>query len=1059
MAISPVQLPDSPVETVLARLKGVRTSLRGWVACCPAHRDREPSLSIGLGDEGQILLNCFAGCSLDRIVEALGITVTELFPKAPSASGAQPEPTQRHRLDLLDLALDKMLPWQYLVSLGVIEKRAGCLQIPYHLPDGTPAPRHRLRTALVAKEGSHWSKGQGEIVPYGLERLEEARKAGYLVLVEGESDCWTLWFHHFPALGLPGVEMVSTLKEAYLAGIERLYIVREPDAAGARFVQHIQQRLQTWKWPGKAFVIFLVDAKDPNELHKKNWKDFKATFQQALDRAEPLVGVHAQPAPSSSDYTPTPFTLQELLARQLPPIQWTIPNILPEGLTLLAGKPKLGKSWLALSVALAVAAGGVALGTYPVTQGEVLYLALEDNERRLQARAQQLLASMSSVPNTIAFELRWPRLDQGGLTYLEEYLQTHPDVRLVVIDTWARVSPKAQHRQRSQYEDEYAALTPLKYLADTYRVSILAIHHLRKMRGEDVLDEITGSIGLTGAVDGALILKRERGQHEASLFVTGRDIEHEQQLALRFDAQTALWALVGNAEEVRRTKERQDILDLLSEQFPEGMSPRQVAEALDKNYHTTRCLLRKLEAAGEIQHNDSQYVAIPVENSRHQRHQCNQSVPSALQRDDQIARGEEPCLPASDYSDYVGYTDDAGESVSTNGSQKHSVPPPFGGCSLRFPSASEDVLSQREYMQDAQVRRDAAVINRNQRNQSMPATTRVEDHVEQSSPKWTDYVDYSDDIDYADYANESVSAYWSQTDEPDPPVSSLQHLSKAGDLLVQSEDIQGTQDHRVDYGDAVINRNQRNQSMSARTQASDHVGQSSPKWIDYVDYTDYVDYANESVSAYWPQTDERDPPPAGASLQYLPEAGDLLSEKEDLQGAQDHQVDYADGVINRNQRNQSDLPCSQATLRVEGSEGAIALYPNDVSPGKARASPYAPGKKCCAHHPHARWIRFDPSGQAWCDKMDCWDCYRLMKIGEALDYRPLSEYTRGIVTLEQGIEAWSSFVTSQGSFAVLTATQYAIDLCKALAVEVPDLSGEVQRLVVCQGMRNRSLND
>ena len=79
--------------------------------------------------------------------------------------------------------------------------------------------------------------------------------------------------------------------------------------------------------------------------------------------------------------------------------------------------------------------------------------------------------------------------------------------------------------------------------------------------------------------------------------------------------------------------------------------------------------------------------------------------------------------------------------------------------------------------------------------------------------------------------------------------------------------------------------------------------------------------------------------------------------------------------------------------------------------------------------------------------MDCWDCYRLMKIGEALEFRPLSNYTTGIVSLEQGIEAWSSFVTSQGSFAVLTATQYAIDLCKALGIEVPDLSGEVQRLV------------
>jgi hypothetical protein len=79
--------------------------------------------------------------------------------------------------------------------------------------------------------------------------------------------------------------------------------------------------------------------------------------------------------------------------------------------------------------------------------------------------------------------------------------------------------------------------------------------------------------------------------------------------------------------------------------------------------------------------------------------------------------------------------------------------------------------------------------------------------------------------------------------------------------------------------------------------------------------------------------------------------------------------------------------------------------------------------------------------------MDCWDYYRLMKIGEALDYRSLAEYSKGIVKLEQGMEAWSSFVTTQGSFAVLTATQYAIDLCKTLAVEVPDLSGEVQRLV------------
>ena len=158
-------------------------------------------------------------------MEALGITTASLFPNAPSPTNVQLEQTQHKKLDLVYLAQEKQLPWKYLFHLGITEQRAGCLQIPYHLQDGRLAPRHRLRTALVAKEGSHWSKGQGEIVPYGLERLEDGRSAGYLILVEGESDCWTLWLNNFPALGLPGVEMVRTLKEAYLAGIDKLYIV------------------------------------------------------------------------------------------------------------------------------------------------------------------------------------------------------------------------------------------------------------------------------------------------------------------------------------------------------------------------------------------------------------------------------------------------------------------------------------------------------------------------------------------------------------------------------------------------------------------------------------------------------------------------------------------------------------------------------------------------------------------------------------------------------------------------------------------------------------------
>jgi hypothetical protein len=118
-----------------------------------------------------------------------------------------------------------------------------------------------------------------------------------------------------------------------------------------------------------------------------------------------------------------------------------------------------------------------------------------------------------------------------------------------------------------------------------------------------------GSLQLAKLFD--LILKRERGQQVVTLYVTGRDTEQEQRLAPTFDQTTATWRLIGDRTDIARTKERQDILDLLTEQAPLGMSPRQVAEALQKNYHTVRSLLRKMEGAYEVQHDHNRYFATP----------------------------------------------------------------------------------------------------------------------------------------------------------------------------------------------------------------------------------------------------------------------------------------------------------------------------------------------------------------------------------------------------------------------------------------------------------------
>src|SRR5260370_25406461 len=237
------------------------------------------------------------------------------------------------------------------------------------------------------------------------------------------------------------------------------------------------------------------------------------------------------------------------------------------------------------------------------------------------------------------------------------------------------------------------------------------------------------------------------------------------------DARTAMWTLVGSAEEVIRTKERQEILDLLTRQLPEGMGPRQVAEALHKKYHTTRSLLRKMEAAGEIRHVKSHSVAIPRDIFRNQCNHCNQrnqSVASTLQPAGQMTRGEEPCPSATDYSDYADYAD---ESISTHVSKTHNIAPPLAGAYLPNPAASEDLPSEREDVQDAQDPREGTVINCHQRNQSMPSTTQAGDHVEQCSPTrsddtdytdYTDYVDYVDDTDYSDYVHVRVTSDRSQ---------------------------------------------------------------------------------------------------------------------------------------------------------------------------------------------------------------------------------------------------------------------------------------------------------
>jgi hypothetical protein len=246
------------------RLEGVRRRDAGWVARCPAHEDRHPSLSVR-ENNGRILVHCFAGCSVDAIVAALGLELHDLFaeahatpgdsrasaqraadPRPPADSvlargdgGGRVAPLQTNQEALRACTLEayseaKGLPLEFLRSIHLEDaKYAGrpAIRMPYVDVDGEEqAVRYRI--ALDGEDKFRWKK-RSKLCLYGLPRLRAALERGFAVLVEGESCAQTLWLHDFPALGLPGAANWRDDRDlSAVEGLDTLYVVIEPDKGG-----------------------------------------------------------------------------------------------------------------------------------------------------------------------------------------------------------------------------------------------------------------------------------------------------------------------------------------------------------------------------------------------------------------------------------------------------------------------------------------------------------------------------------------------------------------------------------------------------------------------------------------------------------------------------------------------------------------------------------------------------------------------------------------------------------------------------------------------------------
>lgn len=289
------------------------------------------------------------------------------------------------------------------------------------------------------------------------------------------------------------------------------------------------------------------------------------------------------------------YTARELMEADLPEPHWIVPELFPYGLTLLAGTAKCGKSWLGLGLAISVSLGLPALGKIEVEKAGVLYLALEDIAKRLQDRLSTILPDMQA-PNNLHIFLEWPRFDKGGHEKLDSWLTDHSDVKLIIIDVYAKIKKPTQGR--SWYEQDYEDLGKLKSLSDKHSVAIFLIVHLNKGKDfEDPLNAISGSTGMTGAPDTLALLKSHR-QMTGKLTIVGRDVQ-QTELALKFDLQSTSWIIDGESDEYRISDQRMDILNLLRN-TEKPMRSSEIAKVLGKKDNAIRQLLSKMYRDGDV---------------------------------------------------------------------------------------------------------------------------------------------------------------------------------------------------------------------------------------------------------------------------------------------------------------------------------------------------------------------------------------------------------------------------------------------------------------------------
>lgn len=333
-------------------------------------------------------------------------------------------------------------------------------------------------------------------------------------------------------------------------------------------------------------------------------QSIQVNTNQIISNSQQQINVEAVKSPEKSGQSGLDtISMTELYDTVYPLRTPIVDGFLYGGMYLFVGAPKVGKSFFMAQLAYHVAAG-LPLWEYPVHQGTVLYLALEDDHARLQRRLFRMFGIEGS--NKLHFATQAKAVNEGLELQLEAFVQKHLDARLIIIDTLQKV--REASGDRSSYANDYEIVTKLKEFSDKYGICLLVVHHTRKMESDDSFDMISGTNGLLGAADGAFIMqKKKRTANTAIMDIVGRD-QQDQELAVDFDRERCVWMLTKAETELWKVPPDpllEAIAGLLTVDTPKWSgSPSELLERLPRLEIAANTLTRRLNVSVEQLYND-----------------------------------------------------------------------------------------------------------------------------------------------------------------------------------------------------------------------------------------------------------------------------------------------------------------------------------------------------------------------------------------------------------------------------------------------------------------------